>query len=62
MFFFMVVVVKMIRFVLGFALKAYFFTTDNENIVDRIYNTHDNHINESGRLSLVFRFAYVSCS
>ena len=24
----------MIRFVLGFALKAYFFTTDNENIVD----------------------------
>ena len=62
MFFFMVVVVKMIRFMLGFALKAYFFTTDNENIVDRIYNTHDNHINESSRLSFVFRFAYVSCS
>ena len=51
-------VVKMIHFVLNMMLKAYVFTTDIENIVDRKCNTHDNDINESGRVCLFGSLAF----
>jgi len=40
-------------------LKAYIFTTDVENIVDRMYNTRDNAVNESGRLVFLIRLRSV---
>ena len=29
-------------------LNRYIFTTDHKNIVDRLCNTHDNDVNETG--------------